>query len=87
MKILLYLLRKILGIPQPKITPEEALAIAKEEWRKRGWNWRHQEIWMGGFRVVETLKTYEVQTRSIPITAIVIDNQEGKVIEVRVPPR
>jgi len=82
MRAILFFVRLLLGFPQPKITREQAIEIAKMEFIQRGWEYRQ-------LAASEGLTTFSVRMwrgyRPCPI--VVVDNQDGKVLRIITPKR
>ena len=72
----------MLGIPAPKITREDAIKIAKAEFDRRG-------LTYSNVVAREKLRVFSVWMRYgyLPCPVVVIDNQDGKVLQVLLPPR
>ncbi len=79
---MLRMLRKILFIPQPKITREQAISIARIECKEKGWTYRKPIA-------VEELRSWLVWTDSETVGGpfVVVDQQTGAVIRSNCPPR
>ena len=79
MKWFVWLQRRVMCIPPPRVTRSEALEIARQECQRRGWSWdkpyvveepRRWLIWIGTMR---------------PPLLVVVDQQTGKVESGRLP--
>lgn len=82
MKWLLWLLRRLLFIPQPRVTSTEALEIARRECERHGWGWRDPFP-------VEQLGTWLIWTMGgmRPSPYVVVDQQTGEVVRSGCPSR
>lgn len=75
------ILRRILFIPKPKITADEALKIAHKEYEKHGKEWDPE--------IVEGLKNWTVINPKYTLGAarIVINQQSGRIVRFSMLPR
>jgi len=82
MKGLFWLLRTLLFIPQPRITKDEALEIARQECERRGWGWRNPHV-------TEELKTWLIWTMGgmRPSPFVAVNQQTGEVVRSGCPSR
>lgn len=82
MKWLFWLLRKMLFIPNPRITREQALEIAHRQAETKGWKFDNP-------RAVEELREWRICTNGKyrPSPWVLICNQTGEVVRSRRPPR
>ena len=53
------LLRRLLGIPEPTISRQQAVQIARRECERKGWPWEEPIL------VEETLRTFRVYTNQL----------------------
>ena|SRR5579872_5908 len=67
-------LRRLLRIPPPRITADQALSIAQQECARLGWPWEEPvDVW-------ENLRSYSVRAGVIgEHIYMLIDNQDGSV--------
>ncbi len=76
------ILRKILLIPQPKITREQAISIARIECKEKGWSYKKPIA-------IEELRSWLVwadsEIKGGPF--VVVDQQTGTVVRSNCPPR
>jgi len=73
-RIMFKLLRRVLRIPPPLITAEQAARVARAECERRGWRW-------GEATVVEELRHWLIWADSTrPAPLVVVDQRDGKVV-------
>ncbi len=90
MRLVMRFLRKLLGLPTPQVTSEQALRIALDEMARMGQNLRGNSLPNPRSPTAkEGLKVWTVclDTDSLPQRLVEIDNQTGKVMKYFSPPR
>lgn len=75
-RIVLRLIRIILGIPQPLISLDQALALARAECERNGWKW-------GTPQATEGLKHWRVwaDRESRPSAFVIINQANGEILQ------